>query len=80
MAIVRNLACIVFRPEALDVHSLTNLSKYGFLISFIRPVGPALESIPVCVQFADCTSCPLLARGMYGRSLLHTCYFQLAAL
>ena len=43
-------------------------------------LAPSLESIPVCVQFADCTSCPLFALGMYGRYLLYTCYFQLAAL
>ena len=34
MATVRNLACIAFRPEALDVHEL--------------PIGQDLGKIPPC--------------------------------
>ena len=29
MATVRNLACIAFRPEALDVHDLVHSGLYG---------------------------------------------------
>ena len=36
MATVRNLACIAFRPEALDVHDLTRKLDPFFVSSFCR--------------------------------------------
>ena len=45
MATVRNLACLAFRPEALDVHALAHAVILVLTNKMVKPKTPQLKSL-----------------------------------